>query len=128
MDTQTNYSDDMMLYRQQCLLSLKEFGFGKDIYEFCTDWVLNHDTTARLKDQIKLLKLALKRQELYSDVELHYMKKELNNAKYNLKLKKQKRSKGFNNEFSKTDNSDTQRRRDDGLHSESKQPEESGKS
>ena len=45
-----------------------------------------------------------------------------------VKLKKQKRSKGFNNEFSKTDNSDTQRRRDDGLHSESKQPEESGKS
>ena len=42
----------------------------------------------RLKDQIKLLKLALKKQELYSDVELHYMKKELNNAKYNLKLKK----------------------------------------
>ena len=81
----------------------------------------------RLKDQIKLLKLALKKQELYSDVELHYMKKELNNAKYNLKLKKQKRSKGFNNEFSKTDNSDTQRRRNDGLHSESKQPEESRK-
>ena len=87
-----------------------------------------HLGSMRLKDQIKLLKLALKRQELYSDVELHYMKKELNNAKYNLKLKKQKRSKGFNNEFSKTDNRDTQRRRDDGLHSESKQPEESGKS
>ena len=82
----------------------------------------------RLKDQIKLLKLALKRQELYSDVELHYMKKELNNAKYNLKLKKLQRSKGFNNEFSKTDNRDTQRRGDDGLRSESEQPQESGKS
>ena len=82
----------------------------------------------RLKDQIKLLKLALKKQELYSDVELHYMKKELNNAKYNLKLKKQKRSKGFNNEFSKTDNRDTPSRRDDGVRSESEQPQESGKS
>ena len=82
----------------------------------------------RLKDQIKLIKTALKKGELYSDVEIHYMKKQLNNAKYNLKLKKLKRSKGFNNEFSKTDNSDTQRRGDDGLHSKSKQPEESGKS
>ena len=82
----------------------------------------------RLKDQIKLIKTALKQSELYSDVELHYMKKELSNAKYNLKLKKLKRSKGFNNEFSKTDNSDTQRRGDDGIHSKSKQPKESGKS
>ena len=53
MDTQINYSDDMMLYRQQCLLSLKEFGFGKDIYEFCTDWVLNHDTTAGIKEAFR---------------------------------------------------------------------------
>ena len=53
MDTQTNYSDDMMLYRQQCLLSLKEFGFGKDIYEFCTDWVLNHDTTAGIREAFR---------------------------------------------------------------------------
>ena len=82
----------------------------------------------RLKDQIKLLKLALKRQELYSDVELYYMKRQLNEVKEKLKLKKLRRNKGFNNEFSKTDNSDTQRRGDDGLHSESKQPEESGKS
>ena len=82
----------------------------------------------RLKDQIKLIKTALKKGELYSDVEIHYMKKQLNNAKHELKLKKLRRQKGFNNEFSKTDNSDTQRRRDDGLHSESKQPEESGKS
>ena len=47
----------------------------------------------RLKDQIKLLKLALKKEELYSDVELHYMKKELNNAKHNLKLKRQRKQK-----------------------------------
>ena len=82
----------------------------------------------RLKDQIKLIKTALKQSELYSDVELHYMKKQLNQARYDLKLKKIKRSKGFNNEFSKTDNSDTQRRGDDGIHSKSKQPKESGKS
>ena len=53
MDTQTNYSDDMMLYRQQSLLSLKEFGFGKDIYEFCTDWILNHDTTAGIREAFR---------------------------------------------------------------------------
>ena len=82
----------------------------------------------RLKDQIKLIKAALKRHELYSDVEIHFMKKQLNEVKQELKLKKLRRNKGFNNEFSKTDNSDTQRRGDDGLHSESKQPEESGKS
>ena len=82
----------------------------------------------RLKDQIKLIKAALKRHELYSDVEIHFMKKQLNEVKQELKLKKLRRNKGFNNEFSKTDNSDTQRRGDDGLHSESKQPEESRKS
>ena len=82
----------------------------------------------RLKEQIKLIKSALKQDALYSDVELHYMKKQLNNAKHELKLKKLRRKKGFNNEFSKTDNRDTQRRGDDGLHSKSKQPEESGKS
>ena len=87
-----------------------------------------HSWSMRLKEQIKLIKSALKQDALYSDVELHYMKKELNNAKYNLKLKKLKRSKGFNNEFSKTDNRDTQRRGDDGLRSESEQPQESGKS
>ena len=82
----------------------------------------------RLKDQIKLIKAALKRHELYSDVEIHFMKKQLNEVKQELKLKKLRRNKGFNNEFSKTDNSDTQRRGDDGLRSESKQPQESGKS
>ena len=53
MDTQINYSDDMMLQRRECLLSLKEFGFGKDIYEFCTDWVLNHDTTAGIREAFR---------------------------------------------------------------------------
>jgi len=53
MDTQINYSDEMMLHRRECLLSLKEFGFGKDIYEFCTDWVLNHATTQGIKEAFK---------------------------------------------------------------------------
>ena len=53
MDTQINYSDEMMLYRRECLLSLKEFGFGKDIYEFCADWVSNHDTTSGIKEAYK---------------------------------------------------------------------------
>ena len=87
-----------------------------------------HSWSMRLKDQIKLIKTALKKGELYSDVELHYMKKTLNNAKHELKLKKLRRKKGFDNEFSKTDNRDTQRRGDDGLRSESEQPQESGKS
>ena len=87
-----------------------------------------HSKSMRLKDQIKLIKSALKQDQLYSDVEIHYMKKQLNNAKHELKLKKLRRQKGFNNEFSKTDNSDTQRRGNDGLRSESEQPQESGKS
>ena len=82
----------------------------------------------RLKDQIKLIKSALKKQELYSDVELHYMKKTLNNAKHELKLKKLRRNKGFNNEFSETSNRNTRSREDDGLRSTSEQPEQSRQS
>ena len=41
----------------------------------------------RLKDQIKLIKAALKRHELYPDVEIHFMKKQLNEVKQELKLK-----------------------------------------
>ena len=78
----------------------------------------------RLKDQIKLIKSALKQDQLYSDLEIHYMKKQLNNAKYELKLKKLKRNKGFNNELSETNNSNTRSGKDDGLRSESEQPEQ----
>ena len=77
----------------------------------------------RLKDQIKLIKSALKKDELYSDVEIHYMKKTLNNAKHELKLKKLRRKKGFN-EFSETSNSNTRSREDDGLRGTSEQPEQ----
>ena len=78
----------------------------------------------RLKDQIKLIKSALKQDELYSDVEIHYMKKQLNNAKYELKLKKLRRNKGFNNELSETSNSNTRSRENDGLRGTSEQPEQ----
>ena len=77
----------------------------------------------RLKDQIKLIKSALKQDQLYSDIEIHYMKKQLNNAKHELKLKKLRRKKGFN-ELSETSNSNTRSRKDDGLRSESEQPEQ----
>ena len=80
----------------------------------------------RLKDQIKLIKAALKRHELYSDVEIHFMKKQLNEVKQELKLKKLRRNKGFNNEFSETDNRNTRSREDDGLRSTSEQPKQSG--
>ena len=81
----------------------------------------------RLKDQIKLIKSALKQDQLYSDLEIHYMKKQLNNAKHELKLKKLRRKKGFN-ELSETSNSNTRSREDDGLRSESEQPEQPRKS
>ena len=75
----------------------------------------------RLKEQIKLIKSALKQDALYSDVELHYMKKQLNNAKHELKLKKLRRKKGFN-ELSETSNSNTRSGEDNGLRGESQQP------
>ena len=53
MGTQIDYSDEMMLQRRECLLSLKEFGIGKDLYEFCTDWVMNHDSTTGIKEAFK---------------------------------------------------------------------------
>ena len=82
----------------------------------------------RLKDQIKLIKSALKQDQLYSDLEIHYMKKQLNNAKYELKLKKLKRNKGFNNELSETNNSNTRSGEDDGLRGEGEQSEQPRKS
>ena len=78
----------------------------------------------RLKEQIKLIKSALKQDALYSDVELHYMKKQLNNAKHELKLKKLRRKKGFN-ELSETSNGNTRSGEDNGLRGESQQHEQS---
>ena len=50
MDTQIKYTDDMMRRRRDAVLSLKEFGFGRNLYEFCADWVLNHDNTQGIKE------------------------------------------------------------------------------
>ena len=86
-----------------------------------------HSWSMRLKEQIKLIKSALKQDALYSDVELHYMKKQLNNAKHELKLKKLRRKKGFN-ELSETSNGNTRSREDDGLRGESQQPKQPRKS
>ena len=61
----------------------------------------------RLKDQIKLIKSALKKDQLYSDVEIYYMKKQLYETKELLKQKKLRRKKGFNNELSETSNTNS---------------------
>ena len=53
MDTQIKYTDDMMRLRRDAVLSLKEFGFGRNLYEFCADWVLNHDSTQGIKEAFK---------------------------------------------------------------------------
>tara|TARA_A200000159_G_scaffold85691_1_gene79236 strand:- start:3027 stop:3281 length:255 start_codon:yes stop_codon:yes gene_type:complete len=80
----------------------------------------------RLKDQIRLAKLALEHPELYNDAELMYMKKQLRQAKLELKKKKQLKKRGFGNESSETGDSDTRRRTDDGVRGTSEQPEQPG--
>jgi len=82
----------------------------------------------RLKDQIKLIKSALKKDQLYSDVELYYMKKQLYESKELLKQKKLRRKKGFNNELSETSNSNSRSGEDNGVRGESQQPQQSGQS
>ncbi len=88
----------------------------------------------RFKDTIKLAKKAIKegkkRPELYSDNELQYMVLALARAKKQLKEKQlqRKKLKGFDNELSETRNSNSRRRKNDGLRSKSEQPEQSGKS
>ena len=88
----------------------------------------------RFKDTIKLAKRAIKegkkRPDLYSETELQYMVLALARAKKQLKEKQlhRKKLKGFNNELSETRNSNTRRRKDDGVCSEGKQPKQSGKS
>ena len=53
MDTQISYTDDMMRRRRDAVLSLKEFGFGRNLYEFCADWVLNNESTSGIKEAFK---------------------------------------------------------------------------
>ena len=86
----------------------------------------------RIKDQIRLAKKAIKeakkKPDLYTDEELQYMTLALVRAKIQLKVKQQQRKqeKGFSNELSETRNSDTRRRKNDGVRSESIEPEQSG--
>jgi len=88
----------------------------------------------RLKDQIRLAKKAIKQAkvnpQLYTENEIQYMALQLARAKILLKAKQlqRKKEKGFSNELSETRNSDTRRRKNNGLRSESKQPEQSGES
>ena len=88
----------------------------------------------RLKDQIRLAKKAIKQAkinpQLYTEHEIQYMALQLARAKILLKAKKlqRKKEKGFSNEFSETSNSNSRRRKDDGLRGTSEQPEQSGES
>ena len=88
----------------------------------------------RLKDQIRLAKKALKearvRPDLYSENELKYMALQLARAKILLKEKqlRRKQEKGFSNELSETSNSNSRRRKDDGLRGTSEQSEQPGES
>ena len=89
-------------------------------------------TMTRLKDQIRLAKKAIKEAKknpnLYSDEELQYMAMQLVRAKIALKVKQQRRKqeKGFSNEFSEVGNSNSRRREDDGVRSESIESEQPG--
>ena len=88
----------------------------------------------RLKDQIRLAKKAIKQAktnpDLFTEHEIKYMALQLARAKILLKAKqlRRKQEKGFSNELSETGNSNTRRRKDDGLRSESEQPKQSGES
>ena len=88
----------------------------------------------RIKDQIRLAKMALKQAKknpnMYSKEELEYMVLQLRRAKIQLKKKQllRKQEKGFTNDYSKTSNRNSQRRENDGVRSEGKQPKQSGKS
>jgi len=91
-------------------------------------------TMTRLKDQIRIAKRAIKeakkKPNLYTAEELSYMALALTRAKIQLKVKQlqRKKEKGFSNELSETRDSDTRRRKDDGLRGKGEQPEQSGQS
>tara|TARA_B100000900_G_scaffold215854_1_gene182811 strand:+ start:1859 stop:2131 length:273 start_codon:yes stop_codon:yes gene_type:complete len=87
----------------------------------------------RLKDQIRLAKKAIKQAktnpDLFSENEIKYMALQLARAKILLKAKqlRRKQQKGFSNELSETRDSNSRRRKDDGLRGKGKQPKQSGK-
>ena len=88
----------------------------------------------RLKDQIRLAKMALKqarkKPELYTKEELMYMTIQLRRAKIALREKQLRRrqEKGFSNELSEVGNSNSRSREDDGVRGESIEPEQPGES
>jgi len=91
-------------------------------------------TMTRLKDQIRLAKMAIKQAKkkpnLYTEEELAYMAIQLGRAKIALKEKqlRRKQEKGFSNEFSEVGNSNSRRREDDGVRGEGEQSEQPGES
>jgi len=90
----------------------------------------------RFKDTIKAAKKAIKLAEqnpmLYTDEEIWYMKKALFTAKKDLAAKRERLSKGFKNEattwVSAPGTSDSRSGEDDGVRSESLEPQQSGQS
>ncbi len=88
----------------------------------------------RYKDTIKAAKKAIKLAEknpmMYTDAEIVYMKRALRTAKADLAAKRERLSKGFKNGattwISATDTSDSRSGEDDGVRSESLEPEQSG--
>ena len=88
----------------------------------------------RLKDQIRLAKMAIKQAKknpnLYTEEELLYMAVALRRAKIALKAKqlRRKQEKGFSNEFSETRNSNSRSGEDNGVRGEGEQPEQPGES
>jgi len=90
----------------------------------------------RIKDTIKAAKKAIKLAEknpmMYTDAEILYMKRALRTAKADLAAKREQMSKGFKNGattwISQTNSSDSRSGADDGVRSESLEPEQSGQS
>ncbi len=88
----------------------------------------------RYKDTIKAAKKAIKLAEknpmMYTDAEILYMKRALRTAKADLAAKRERLSKGFKNGattwISPTGTSDSRSGEDDGVRSESLEPEQSG--
>ena len=88
----------------------------------------------RLKDQIRLAKMALKqakkRPELYTKEELLYMAVQLRRAKIALKAKQQRRrqEKGFSNDASESSINHSRSGEDDGVRSEGIESSKPGES
>ena len=90
----------------------------------------------RYKDTIKAakkaIKLADKNPMLYTNEEIWYMKRALRTAKADLAAKRERLSKGFKNEattwVSAPSTSDSRGGENDGVRSESEQPQQSGES